>query len=1413
MAKLSNETLSGLTSGITTENVSNTPWADSTMKSIHGQTTGPKMVQLFTKEAEADANLSTGLDSDDDWQYDDKRDKGNFPITHAVRVDDNNLYFRSEGVSNIPVGQLEFNGLGIIGDGSVNTSTTRWNEGDFLTSNTSSPNYQVSASSEFDASYRAFEAFDNDVPNAWSTVGGAFSGGVGNSWLEVTLTEALIFNKYMIEMAGTNNADVWVIEAKLEVADDWVELDSVTGGAFVGIAYHTFTNTTPYKHYRIRVTQLDTSGTILSFDQLSFIEATPPQNVQVGSIDAGGIELLTSILSLSGSTQGQALNDIMTAINNGPTDVTATQNPDYPERIKLTGTDATFSDAPITVTTQAVDLTKLTDFTSYDDGSVVVLGPESLVIEKLDLSTGVTYFHSSSEVAGYEAEKAFNGVLTLPDYWQIPAGAGHVGVDLGVGKGRTVVRYRLSSTGSNTMPDVFTFEGKQVADGPWTVLDSVSYTPVENELSEYFLIDSPANYEMYRINVTATTGNAINVTRIIELEMDATYVSQVEDTLGIFTGAQIVDTFDNTYHITDITTVEGVSGSDKSQITVLETLPIDAEWEVKRIANAETYKTSGVAEFDPPTSRVAASFGSGTFASGSINISNLGATSQNAISTEDYALTIGTSVKFAFNSAVNFDGMGFIKSDIAVNGFDRTDTGIGSFAIFLDAGSATSPAYAYVDGGQVAVDASNHGSGTFYIEYVGDGNFDFYKNDTTFLGQVSTTLQDGDRVKLTAQSGMISTSCEVYLTDWEEPVLSDGGFRLLKQQLEEQHPFSSDLFSAATEGPNVNRLLSSPVTRTITIDRVFTKTGANPTVNVYTFTNIVGSVGDVTFLKTAVLVGSNGDTHEIQLDSPITLLEGEGLALSSVTGGIYHESSVGISNTLLVANFTTDGSYTLELGGNTRRAVTYGEVIPPDQNHFHTLAPNGQDAILTKPSTSAQVTNFGFRLPDNSASSVEMYGEEGYMAFATEFNLDMTPKNCVIYNKTLEQREVIATSIASDRGGIGEDGEWWYRSETTEYFNDSDPKPGPHDVSETAEFNVGAYQTNATTPYVIDALTTRGSGGDEPYIAFNGSEGDSYRTSGSAPGWLEIDLGVDNEKVFSKYRLRGGPSADHTPDDFTIEGSFDGDNWDVLDTQTSASAVAFTGLDVDIPEGLQDRYRFYRIAWTSLGGAVSDGGFNELKFYEPIGYVTTFDSRPQGGTIDPALLVVKDEVDAAYNLSTAGAFNIEVNVDGAGFDNPRDISFFILEDDIVFSNSIQFKIIPVDLADLVGDITISIKGKVWSPSKDQARVYAEALEMDADNRNPATYFTYQHPSILTQEQWGKLFFGTDKFAPFIGVRSTTGGAPSFTNIWTQFSSILRDIKLGTGSVTVEPIIGSTEIQLTNVSGDSIDGQVVAYVLG
>jgi hypothetical protein len=1508
MANLSNATVTGLATGFSTRRVSDGSWENGAIKSIHGSGVGPKMVQLFGKSSESNANLSTGLDSDDDWQYDDKRDKGNYPITHAVRVDDNNLTFRSQGVNVLPTAQLEFGGLGVVADGALNPSTTPVDTVTGVTY-TESGHYNTAVGSI---------AWNGNVGDYWLTPPNST-----DYWVGIIFQEGVIINKFRFFEGSTwDGGNSWVLEGSLDGAE-WVPLSTpFDGNKGAWSAYLTFNNSVPYTQYRLKGATLTTTyGSIASIE---LIEASLASTIQVDSITAGGTELLGATpLDLTGSSQASGLNDIIDAINNGPTNVTASQHPDYPTRIRLSCPDAVFDSAVVNVGTQGVALTKLNDFTAYADGTVTVVGQgkyfkgnssnfeqaEANVYQdasgwgnggvpvETDICTGGTAGGSNSapsslfddsttysfiqttgtngisydlgngndtQIFGYRL-RSIHESSQFPKEWKfLVSGNGVDWVELDRQENQSVgasswsstyvtkpttdsyryIRFDDMTSDAGTMVisevEVFsgsiattsnTFQYRPLTDGSFTTYAPSMFSAIDNngdQLSDGdILIEySTDNGDTWttqegldafkaRPNITTTSlwlrFQMVGEARLAEAFLPSSS-DVAEDPLGLFPGAQIVDTLDSKYHITAIS-------SDNLTVTVAETLPPDAEWEVKRIANAETF--------------------------------------------------INTT--YTFNPDVDF-------------------------STFVATGAA-----GYTRGNKILV----------------------------------STTASGIRIK--------------------------------------------------------------------------TGAGTSP-VSIYKGVLDSGSSYDLTLIHSEPSFTFSGEEQEILFDSPVDFASGDCVFYHSTTGALangskpvasFHVSgNAGEGVTTFTANAISPSIKLVEaVNDNGFKVTTNGTT--PDINHFHTLAPNGPDSVITKPTTGSQVTNFGFRLPDNSDWAVNLYGEEGYMAFATEFEPDFTPKNCVIYNKTLEQREVIASKIAADRGGLGEDGAWMARvtsAELKDHVSFSNPLfdaringgiASKIDVPKTySNTNIALSQpafassyVGASVPSNHAALTDGTSADSRCPNSSPGSEQAGFDFD-TGTGWhVAVDLGDGNSSVPRKLTLELFGKA-YGYKAYQVMYSEDNANWTPVGevvSWTGSGVVTFTTPNVG-------SHRYWGIAGVEHGYAEGYGTLyqafivKELSIYEenleyietapkttdsyttiheqpPVTTVTSGFSTPGNGgdwglifngtqvyysldNINTYSTVAGDKVMIEYDLpkairkaswganssysgewyiiysdngedwtrvtsngvddfvlatSTASSFEWEYvgahkywglefkSVTGTAGLLVRDLTFYnygtrvLVDTDAAFTvempnmgqevtwekdsiiiyneqgipyglSSGMFSIEhgtevdsytedPIDVASWangtiraqqlflrinilgvpnaykVSKVSMAISGTRWSPAKDQARAFAAALEASVDNRNPASYYTYQHPDMLTQEQFSKLFFGTDKFAPYVGVRSTNGGAPEFTNIWCQFSAALKDIKLGTGSVKVEPLIGSTEVQLTNVSGSTIDGAVEAYILG
>ena len=94
--------------------------------------------------------------------------------------------------------------------------------------------------------------------------------------------------------------------------------------------------------------------------------------------------------------------------------------------------------------------------------------------------------------------------------------------------------------------------------------------------------------------------------------------------------------------------------------------------------------------------------------------------------------------------------------------------------------------------------------------------------------------------------------------------------------------------------------------------------------------------------------------------------------------------------------------------------------------------------------------------------------------------------------------------------------------------------------------------------------------------------------------WVQIDFG--SPVTLGAYQLR------HTtyqggPDDWTFEGSNDGSNWDVLDTQTGRGAEIYVGW-VYATIASPAAYQYYRIFVTDTYIYTGYAGIDEMELFQ-----------------------------------------------------------------------------------------------------------------------------------------------------------------------------------------------------------------------
>ena len=120
----------------------------------------------------------------------------------------------------------------------------------------------------------------------------------------------------------------------------------------------------------------------------------------------------------------------------------------------------------------------------------------------------------------------------------------------------------------------------------------------------------------------------------------------------------------------------------------------------------------------------------------------------------------------------------------------------------------------------------------------------------------------------------------------------------------------------------------------------------------------------------------------------------------------------------------------------------------------------------------------------------------------------------------------------------------------------------------------------------------------QAWKAFNRSNATAQDdwASSTTSGWLQVDF--TNRIVVGQYELQegGNTSTNYMPKDWTFEGSNDGTNWTVLDTQ--AGVTGWTGGEIKSFQFVNNiSYRYYRINILSNNGAILLA-IGEMNMYE-----------------------------------------------------------------------------------------------------------------------------------------------------------------------------------------------------------------------
>lgn len=128
----------------------------------------------------------------------------------------------------------------------------------------------------------------------------------------------------------------------------------------------------------------------------------------------------------------------------------------------------------------------------------------------------------------------------------------------------------------------------------------------------------------------------------------------------------------------------------------------------------------------------------------------------------------------------------------------------------------------------------------------------------------------------------------------------------------------------------------------------------------------------------------------------------------------------------------------------------------------------------------------------------------------------------------------------------------------------------------------------APAPYTVTA-STEWAGGANVFKAFDGGVGaDQYwLTAGIATGWLKLDMGsiyilwkLDNYSI----RANTIPEPNRMPKDWTMQGSNDNVNWDILDTVTNETSWGNGETRNFTCDIRNDYYRYFKLNVTANNG-------------------------------------------------------------------------------------------------------------------------------------------------------------------------------------------------------------------------------------
>jgi hypothetical protein len=124
--------------------------------------------------------------------------------------------------------------------------------------------------------------------------------------------------------------------------------------------------------------------------------------------------------------------------------------------------------------------------------------------------------------------------------------------------------------------------------------------------------------------------------------------------------------------------------------------------------------------------------------------------------------------------------------------------------------------------------------------------------------------------------------------------------------------------------------------------------------------------------------------------------------------------------------------------------------------------------------------------------------------------------------------------------------------------------------------------TSNTAPAPCGASASSENGTDLAYKAFDANDGTYWYPGAAPPNWITYDYGAGVLRIINKYVLRP-LSATCEPKTWTLQGSTNNSDWDVLDTRTDITV--WTSQSNSYTFANTTGYRYYKLNITAANAA------------------------------------------------------------------------------------------------------------------------------------------------------------------------------------------------------------------------------------